>query len=129
MANWYGSARSNYFKVKDAEAFKKEMGNYDVEVWEKGGMFGLGSATEDGNWPGYDACEDVDIDIPGIVSRHLTEDSIAVFLEVGAEKLRYLTGSATAINHKGMTVNVSINDIYSLADEKLGGGVLTVAEY
>lgn len=21
MANWYGSARSNYFQVKDAEAF------------------------------------------------------------------------------------------------------------
>jgi hypothetical protein len=36
-------------------------------------------------------------------------------MEIGAEKLRYLTGVAIAVNHKGRAAVVSLDDIYRKA--------------
>ena len=57
MANWYGSSRTNYVRVKDADAFRKDMEQYEVEIFtnrDDQQMFALGANTEDGEWPGYD---------------------------------------------------------------------------
>jgi hypothetical protein len=36
-------------------------------------------------------------------------------MEIGAEKLRYLTGIAIAVNHKGRVAVISLDDVYRKA--------------
>jgi hypothetical protein len=48
----------------------------------------------------------------------------------GAEKLRFITGYAEAINSKGERVSVNIDTIYDLAKQKFGKDVeVTPAQY
>lgn len=130
MANFYGTARSNYFRVK-VEA--------DFLGWVES-VSGLGSWCKDvdgvkyyaiysddgdsGCWPSWitDADgDDVEIDIPDALSKLLMEDEIVVLMEAGAEKLRYISGYAQAFNHTGECVGVSLDDIYAIAKAKFGG--------
>lgn len=125
MANYYCSCRSNYFKVKDVEAFKKHMDCFSVNVHEKEGQFCiLGNDADGGGWPTYsydEATENNDeVDFFKEVAEHLTDDSIAVFIEAGAEKLRYIVGYAVAVNSKGEEEFVSLNDIYEAAEKRFG---------
>ncbi len=133
MANWYGHARSNYFRVKDREQFDqwaKSVGNLEV-IEDAEGRVGLLSDDEYGGWRHYkhdeENEEEHEIDLFHEVAAHLQEGSVAVFMEVGAEKLRYLTGHAVAVNSRGETVEVSLGDIYHLA--KPFGSEVTEAEY
>jgi len=121
MANYYGSARSNYFKVKDEAAFKEAMDELpDIEVHgspEKGFCV-LVANGDSGGWPSYvfdEDYNDIEIDVPSIVSEHLLDDEVAIFMESGAEKLRYIVGYAEAINNKGERESISLNGIYELA--------------
>lgn len=140
MANYCGTSRTNYFKVRDGEAFKKwaEGLHLDVavgHVGEKEGKFALFPSrnSDDGCFPDgtiYDEAtdEDRDFDFAAELSKHLAEGEVAVHVHIGAEKLRYLLGYAVAVNHRGETVEVNIDEIYKLADTHLG--VLpTRAEY
>ena len=134
MANWIGVARTNYFRVKDDDAFCAEMENFGgVEVWTQPNdpkLFGLG--FEEGFWPSayYDSENDdgTDVDFVGIVGSHLEPGQIAVFQVAGSEKLRYITGYAVAVNHEGKTVEINIDDIYRLA-EKAFGSEPSLAQY
>lgn len=49
------------------------------------------------------------------LAEHLPKGQVAVLMEIGAEKLRYLTGVAIAVNHKGRVVEVMLSDIYRKA--------------
>jgi hypothetical protein len=132
MANYYASARSNYFQVKDPDAFRKWVWSVGgLGLWEKGTgegevlMFGIYDNGGDAcGWPSWAIDEetglDVEVDLAGNLAEHLQEGSVAVLMEAGAEKLRYVTGYAFAVNHKGETVHISLSDIYALAAEKLG---------
>lgn len=123
MANYYASARSNYFKVKDLEAFKAWVDTIPgIGLWadRPDGEVGIFVNDCDGaGWPSYRwndelAPEPDDFDLAEELSEHLTDDSVAILMEVGNEKLRYLTGFAIAVNSKGEILRVSINDIYEL---------------
>lgn len=99
MANWYGSARSNYFAVKDEKAFREWAAEFNMEVIEKDGLFGLlPGDTEDGNWP---AIYDNDVDEPRHVEdelqAHLADGAVAVLKTIGSEKLQYLTAYAIVL--------------------------------
>lgn len=52
-----------------------------------------------------------------LVSRHLVDGEVAIFVEVGAEKLRYLGGVAVAVNTAGETRRIDLDDIVDLAKE------------
>jgi hypothetical protein len=66
----------------------------------------------------------------GELSEHLMDDSIAIVMGAGAEKLRFITGYAEAINSKGERVDININSIYDLAKQKFGEGKeVTPAQY
>lgn len=52
-----------------------------------------------------------------LVAQHLVEGEVAIFIEVGAEKLRYLGGTAVAVNASGETRRVDLDDIVDLAKE------------
>lgn len=124
MANYYANARTNYFKVKDIEAFKNEVANYPLEVASRGdnpelvALF-ITEGDEDGSFPWCDYyTEDADgdeIDWTAIFARHLQENSVAIIQEVGNEKLRYFGGMAVAINSKGEEIVININSIFEQA--------------
>lgn len=125
MANYIASCRSNYFKVKDLAAFEEDMSQYEVTIVEKDDLVGiLGNDPDGGGWPSYVRNEETedydDVDFPLVVAAHLTEDSIAVFIEAGAEKLRYVCGNAVAFNHKGEAEYISLYNIYDKAEQRFG---------
>jgi len=135
MAQWIGHARTNYFGVKDEAAFRAAFVTVEVEIVEIRGMDGMRFALlgndEYGGFPSMRYVDDedelVDIDVTGMLIEHLADGEVAVLQEVGAEKLRYLTGAAWAVNNKGERVDVSIDDIYELA--KGLGTSITTATY
>jgi hypothetical protein len=122
MANWYGSARSNYVRVKDDEAFSAWVATLPgVELVKKEGKFALlvGRDSDTGGWPSFRFGannEDEEIDLAAEIATHLGPGEIFVYCECGAEKLRYLTGWATAVKNTGESLHVSIDDIYSLVE-------------
>lgn len=139
MANWYGASRSNYFRVKDIKAFMEDMRTISVAVViNNDAEFGQRCMVhpedgDDGNWPSYrydneTDSEMEDIWLPEVISKHLPEGEVAVFLTVGHEKLRYLTGFAVAIDHTGKEIEVNLNEIYPRAAEAFGK-IPTAAEY
>lgn len=138
MANYYGVARSNYFKVRDAAGFKSWVAEFGgVEVKEEGEHVMLLSGDYDsGGWSIVENTDD-DMEIIDVVdfatrmSAHLQPGQVAVFMEIGHEKLRYLVGYAVAVDSHGRTVVVGLDDIYKKAAEEFGVPLsdITSAEY
>jgi hypothetical protein len=120
MANWYGSSRSNCFRVKDCDAFLQWVEKRGLGVFknsEDAALFAIhsGDSTDGGSWPSFDLETDTEVDIGAELAQHLPREEIAVLMKIGAEKLRYLTGIAIAVNHKGRAVVVSLDDVYRKA--------------
>jgi hypothetical protein len=128
MANYYASARSNYFRVKDIEAFKadcpvpvevqnKDGKDYCVILFEEEGILTWDYNGEEIGWA-------------ALFAKHLEEDSVAIFMEAGAEKLCYINGYAIAYNSKGEELCISLNDIYDLVKKEWSPNLeVTYAEY
>lgn len=136
MSSWYGTARSNYFKVKDAEAFREWAKRLpDLGVWDKGdGVFGVyGDDCDSGGWPSYiendEGENDEDFDLLAALAEHLLPGEVAVLMEAGAEKMRYVTGYAQAVDHTGKVVQVGLSDIYDKAKSAFGVTDITPAEF
>lgn len=123
MANWYGTSRSNYFRVKDAEAFKSHMDELGARHWSRSdGTFAVGG-DDDGHWPSSfidDTGECQDFDFMEEVRKHLLPGEVAIFQQAGAEKLRYVTGQAIAVHSDGRRCFVDINSIYALVKQTFG---------
>jgi hypothetical protein len=135
MANYYASCRTNYFKVKDDEAFENAMSEIPgVEVTTDAAGYGLLGDDPDGaGWPGWymdDDDNEIEVDIYQAVAEHLVDGEVAIFMESGAEKLRYIVGFAVAVNNKGEIKALGLNDIYKMAKELTDRpDDITVAEY
>lgn len=134
MANWYGTARSNRFTVKDYEAFSEELEHLPLDIHQEDSdpnTLAMFPNTEDGAFPScfYDDEQEeyIDVDLPAIIQRHITDDSCAILMEVGNEKLRYVTGWSCAISSKEI-VRINLYDIYKDAEEMMGNPV-NLAEY
>lgn len=136
MANYIGQGRSNYFRVKDADAFRAEFEQYGVEIIERAVdgeiLYGFIDTDGDGgglSWSRYnEETEDFeDIDYLDAVSKHLAEGEVCIIIETGSEKYRYLNGVAYAVNSKGESKVVSLTDIYEQAKEL--GSNITQAQY
>lgn len=120
--NYTASARSNYFKVRDVEAFEEWAKDRGLEVVEADGSYALlGGDGDTGGWPSsvYDEDQDTDleIDVALELSRFLEDGEVAILVEVGNEGLRSLNGYAEAINNRGETRFVSLRHIFELAKE------------
>lgn len=125
MANYIPYARSNYYRVKDDEAYIEEIESISGCELITDGEGRHGILFEEGipSWMyDEDLEEDVEIDFCEIVSKHLADDEVAIFQEIGFEKMRYLTGYALAVNSKNESRQIGICDIYDLAKE-LGANV------
>jgi hypothetical protein len=132
MANYYASARSNYFRVKDRSAFEEAMvGLSDLSIVEdeEGRVALLCNQGDGGGWPcgRFDDNDDyVEVDVADVIAGHLADDEVAVLVEAGAEKLRYVAGFAVAINGVGERREIALHHIYELASE-LGPNVSEAA--
>lgn len=120
MANWYGTAHSNYFRVKEPNAFVQWTEQHGLGVFrsERGpDVFAIhpGNDSDSGGWPSYDMENDEELNLVAELARHLAPGQVAILLEVGAEKLRYLTGQAIAVNASGHVAEVTLQGIYRKA--------------
>lgn len=134
MANYYESARSNYFIVKDVDAFKAELSGSGLAIETRQvdqvtlvAMFAdaeNGFPSEKYDPETYDSTELVWEDI---FKRHLVDGQVAVIVGAGAEKLRYVNGWTVAYNNKGESVSINLEEIYDKA--KALGANITHASY
>jgi len=142
MADWYGSARSNYFRVKDEAAFRKAAAGHGLDVFTSNvneeTLFMVAPNYEwndKGGWPTWystdEGGEPIELDIVSELAKHLVEGEIAVLIEAGAEKLRYITGHTTAFNSVGKRIDLDLGDIYSKAARRFHVPVnkITAAQY
>lgn len=132
MANWIGVARSNYFRVKDVDEFKKEMEGFPgvrvVEDKKEGEAPHFALFGDEGYWPTHrdisdpenDTYGDEEVEFDAVVAAHLPDDEVAVFQVAGFEKERYVTGYAFAVNSKGEQLDVTIDSIYEMSRDKWG---------
>jgi hypothetical protein len=141
MANYYATARSNYFAVKDEMTFRQWAEFAGLKVLEPtyahvtaDGIRRFAITPDNGDeagWPDHrenaETGEFDEVDVPRELAAHLREGEVAVLMEVGSEKLRYLCGYATALNSSGKSVHMSLEGIYARA-RKLGTNI-TRAEY
>jgi hypothetical protein len=125
MANFCGSGRSNYFKVKDPEKFKEWMSNFgDLSLHKHDddpldNQFCILVDSECGDVPNEQCVDGEDeykeIDFFQELAKFLEDDEVVIFMHCGAEKLRYLSGYATAVNNKGEEKTLAFHHIYELA--------------
>jgi hypothetical protein len=136
MATYTSSARTNYFRVKDVNAFNKwikQFSGLETIVQERQGTVGI--LFDDGvptyRWGTIEGDEidfnEVEIDFMEELALHLADEEVAVLQEVGAENLRFVNGYAVAVNNKGERRDISLENIYDLAKEL--GSNITKAEY
>ena len=130
MANYYAASRTNTFRVRDPAAFRVWAEKLGLEIIERadGSGYALfpGESTDSGAFSSHDREEEVDL--AAQLAEHLAEGSVAVIVEAGAEKLRYVHGHALAVNSRGVQVHLDLTDVYEKAERELGGEV-TRAEY
>jgi hypothetical protein len=158
MANFYGSARTNYagFNADKVSLVKDIACAFSIEVFEKDEKLGFfpSDNSDNGMFPSYvyisDASEaqqfqkaglldDEDEDFEGreiefswdLITQYLNDGEVLVVQEVGAEKLRYLSGYASAYTNKGMVKSISIDDIYGAVSAETGIDVdsISTCEY
>ncbi len=129
MANYMPAWRSNYFAVKDRDAFMAWIARFRGEVEVQFKRYGprelatiLQSQTSQSGIP--TSCVDpetgeaVACDFTAELAQHLAEPDVAILQEVGHEQLRYLVGMAVAVRADGRVLQVGITDIYQLVDEE-----------
>lgn len=122
MASYTAAARSNYFRVKNQKAFRRWCKVFDLDILmpdEDGPepFFAITPSSDTGCWPSFHTESDEEFDIHHELAPHLDPRDIAILMHAGHEKLRFITGFATAIHADGRTVTISLRDIYDRARE------------
>ena len=126
MANFNGTARSNYFKVKDIAAFDAWVETIPSLVSSPTADMQMvySDDPDDGCFPSHycdDDGNDFDLDIEEELKKHLADGQVCVLMEAGAERVRYISGWAVAFDNTDKpSVRVSLNDIYDLAKAAFG---------
>ena len=127
MSQYHAQTRSNYFRVKSLPAFWAWIETFGFQVITSDEDDSLVGFMGQRDIPAFDPETNEEINFTRELAGHLAEDEVAIFQEVGSENLRYLNGSAVAVNHLGEFEEISLFDIHDLA-RKLGQNV-TACEY
>ena len=131
MANYIATARTSYFRVKDRAAFDAWLATVeynDLTVLETDDPLRVGLNATNGDCAGfYLEFEDEDgesRDLLAELAEHLAEGEVAVLVQSGSEKVRYVSGFAVAVMAEGAdgykTLEVNLDDIYSLVRTRWG---------
>lgn len=125
MADSYGAARSNYFLVKDPDAFKAWVASQPgLKLFTNDGKFGVHTLLEDGSCPSQ-VVEESDPFAPEpsfeeVLAPFLADGEVGVLMECASQKNRYVSGSAVAFDNTGKTATLMLSDIYDLAQAAFG---------
>lgn len=127
MADYVAKVRSNYFGIKNEDAWQAFCDRFDftnIMVWDKvkkRNLYGFVDNTGGGGLPSVvlDPATDeyVDANFQSELAQHLLDGEVAIVIEVGATKLAHLTGFAFAVNSKGEQRQVSLAEIYEEAKD------------
>ena len=106
MANFEGVMRTNYFHVKDAEAFVRFIDEVETDVGKlqllkKGNVVGFGCY---GEILGVKNPETDVADYDAFLSQlqtHVVEGECIILIQIGHEKLNYVVGHATIFGCSG----------------------------
>jgi hypothetical protein len=123
MANYTAYFRSNYFAVKDVAQFQAFCAAFQLEmIRDTENNQTLYGFLNEGNESGLpatrynEATDDwEEVDFMCELAAHLTDGYVAIVMEVGYEKMRYLIGVARAVNAAGEMVEVDLDEIYARA--------------
>lgn len=133
MANYVPFVRSNYFKVKAPSAFKafcKKWGVDPIAGGDRDDLAGFMGAGEIGIPLCYfdsEKGEHVEGEFMKELGGQLADGWVAIVREIGYEKMRYLVGYTVAVNARGESIEVSLDQIYE--DAKRLGEHITPCEY
>ncbi len=133
MANYIAKCRSNYFRVKDREAFNRFCEENDLEAFEdcQSGQVGFlcyGNVPPGANIRRSDGIIE-EREFFSVLATHLKRGSVAIVMEVGSEEFRYLAGEGIAVNSTGRTVSIDLgSEIHRLA-KRLTSCKITPCQY
>ncbi len=99
--------RSNYFAVQDAQAFFEFCDRWDFEAIQN---------SE--NLYGFLCVEDMfseEDELLSEIADLIAADNVAVVMQVNHDKMRWLGGSAWAVNSRHERREVHLQDVYDLA--------------
>lgn len=133
MANYNCVQRTNYFHVKDPEAFRNMMDSVvaeDLKLWEENGpkgkpVFAFGCYGEISGILHKDQDGEMNIDdnsYDDFICRlqgSVAEDDSIILIEAGHEKLRYLVDSALIITSKSTRYINLMESAFELARKML----------
>jgi hypothetical protein len=157
MANYQAVGRSNYYRVKDPAAFARFCERWDVVLIEKGSHekelpadglygwyceFGVPSSTREG-WDDEEEEEEeveamtTEADPPSEepdfqleLAEQLAPGEIAVVVEAGHERARYVSGWGWAVDHEGETVGLDMQtELYARVKQRWPDAAVTDASY
>lgn len=124
--NYCETWRTNYFRVKDSVAFEKwvdTLPNVQTFVEHNTDLVALADDGSESGMPSFAYDKDGDdcgVDFVRELSTHLMDGEVALIMASGHEGLRYVSGYAVAVDSRGNSACIELNDIYRLAEEKLG---------
>lgn len=140
MSQYAAISRTNYFRITDRAAFEADLERHGLSVGTFDGYADLVLDNDHGRvalfgvegWPSLDedavaarlGIEDEDTPLPtdydifaDLIAAHLVDGEVAILVEIGKEKFRYLGGTAVAVNSAGEQKMIDLDDIYGLARE------------
>jgi hypothetical protein len=124
MADYIAQTRSNYFRVRNARNFRRFCARYNLQVVrtdeDEQLRYGFlsyepiptGRTDTKGEW--------IETDFLQELSRHLVRGEVAIVMEIGSEKMRYLVGYAAAVDARGRRIQIALSDIYRRCEETFG---------
>ena len=101
--------RSNYFAVQDAQRFFEFCERWNFEAIQNSESLHGFLCTEE-----LFLEED---DLLNEIADFIASDNVAVVMQVNHDKMRYLDGTAWAVNSRHESRKVDLRDIYGLAEQ------------
>jgi hypothetical protein len=141
--NYECTGRTNYFKVKDVDAFQKWVSSFggqfitkttrvrgkDVEHPNLVGIILDGVPDMKANSDEDEGDDLIAFDFYEELKGHLKKGQVAIYIESGSEGHRYINGFAVAMCPGKKDLSISIDEIYSLATKKFRVAGITEATY
>jgi hypothetical protein len=124
MSEFYAKAASSTFHVRDARALRTALDGLAIIVYPATGdgdpnHVYLVSEQDKGCWPSErfddDSREGVEVDLLALIAEHLKPGEAAVLKEASSEKASYIGARASAVNDRGETATVDLDEIYERA--------------
>jgi hypothetical protein len=123
MTNYFAITPSNFFRVKNTQRFEEWCEKHGLEFWtddvkgnvesdipDMGTCYAISAGGSCSGWPSDE--DEEGLDFGKELAAHLGPRDVALLFEAGAERLRYVTGTAVAINASGNIIVLDLLDIF-----------------